>query len=113
MAVGDTAPPPKTGFVPLSVTTDDTLPVFREAVEHHLAGKEVVDLVVNAEALTFIDSAGLEYLLDVQEELAKRFGQVKLVKCGEIIGKILEVTGLAGDFEQYDRVADAMKAVQA
>lgn len=93
--------------------TEDTLEVFRQVVVHQLKDANVVDLVMNLEAVPFIDSAGLEYLLEVQEELAGRFGQVKLVECDENVQKILEITDLRSTFEQYERTADAVKAVQA
>ena len=91
--------------------TEDSLTAFEKQVEHHLNAKDVVDLVLNFEGVPFIDSVTLEYLLDVQERLNERFGQVKLVKCDENVKKILEITGLESTFEQYDKVADAVKAI--
>lgn len=93
--------------------TEDSLSTFEEAVEHQLSGKEVVDLVLNLEGVPFIDSACLEYLLNTQEMLAARMGQIKLVKCDENLKKILEITGLSSNFEQCDKVDVALKAVDA
>ena len=93
--------------------TEDSLSTFREAVDHQLSGKEVVDLVLNLEGVPFIDSACLEYLLDTQETLSARMGQIRLVKCDQNVKKILEITGLASTFEQCDKVDEALKAVDA
>lgn len=91
--------------------TEDSLSTFQKAVEHQLRGKEVADLVLNLEGVPFIDSAGLEYLLDTQESLSARMGQIKLVKCDQNVKKILEITGLASTFEQCDKVDEALKAI--
>ena len=92
--------------------TEDSLGVFRKAVEHQLGGKEVIDLALNLEKVPFVDSAALEYLLDLQEILAERLGQIKLVKPGENIRKILEITRLESVFEVYADVPEAVKVVQ-
>ncbi len=93
--------------------TEDSLSAFQQAVDHQLEGKKVVDLVLNLEGVPFIDSACLEYLLDTQEMLSDRMGQIKLVKCDENVKKILEITGLTSSFEQCDKVDVALKAVDA
>ena len=48
---------------------EDTLVAVRQTVDHQLADKEVVDIVLNMEAVPFVDSACLEYLLDLQGRL--------------------------------------------
>jgi len=63
--------------------TEDSLEAFRRIVEHHLDNKEVIDLVLNMAEVPFIDSAALEYLLDIQERLAAKVGQIKLANCDE------------------------------
>lgn len=93
--------------------SEDSLAGLRQIVEHNIAGKEVVDLVLNMEAVGFIDSAGLEYLLELQDRLAERLGQVKLIKPDEHLRKILEITRLAGTFETFHDVAEAVKAIHA
>jgi len=92
--------------------TEDTLSVFRQSVDPHVADAEVVDIVLNMESVPFVDSAALEYLLDVQDELAAKFGRVKLVKCDENVRKIMEITRLDRTFEEFSQVADAVKSVQ-
>jgi len=92
--------------------TEDALAAIHKVVEHQLEGKEVIDLVLNLEHVPFVDSAALEYLLDLNEKLAERLGQVKLAKPDENIRKIMEITRLESTFEVFDDLSMAVKAVQ-
>jgi len=60
----------------------------------------------------FVDSAGLEYLLDLQDSLVERLGTVKFAHCEAGVKKILEMTRLDTDFEVYDDVSMAVKVSQ-
>ena len=91
--------------------TADSLEAFRHAVEHQLREPQVRDLVLNFEEVPFVDSAALEYLLDLQEQLAERMGQVKLAKLDENVAKILEITRLEGLFERFDDLAEVIKTM--
>ena len=104
--------------------TEDSLGAFKQAVDHQLKGaqplknqtkgdtsREVIDLVLNLEKMSFIDSVSLEYLLDLQELLAERLGQVKFVKANENVRKILEITRLESTFEIFDEVPEAMNVI--
>jgi anti-anti-sigma factor len=93
--------------------TEDTLGAFRREVQRQLASDDVIDVVLNLEKVPFIDSAALEYLLEVQEQLAIAFGQIKLTNPDENIRTILEMTRLAAEFDVYDEVTAAVKAIQA
>ena len=92
--------------------TEDSLTAFKQVVDHQLMGKEVIDLVLNLEQVPFIDSAGMEYLLDLQELLAARLGQVKFIKPDDNVRKILEITRLEGAFETFKDVNEAVKVIQ-
>ena len=93
--------------------TEDSLDAFKQAIEHNVRdGKDVVDVVLNMENVPFLDSAALEYLLELQEELAQRLGQVKLAKCDENVMKILEITRLEASFERFQDITEAVKAMQ-
>lgn len=91
---------------------EDALVALRQAVDHQLDGREVVDVVLNLELVPFVDSAALEYLLDLQDRLAERLGQVRLVKCDDNVRKILEVTRLESVFETFADVNQAVKALE-
>ena len=101
--------------------TADSLDAFRAAVEQieHRFGNGADqpdatvagDLVLNLEAVPFVDSAGLEYLLDLQERFAEKLGRVKLANLNENIAKILEITRLDNAFERFEDVSEAVKAM--
>lgn len=91
--------------------TADSLEAFRRAVEHQLAEEKVRDLVLNFEEVPFLDSAALEYLLELQAALADRLGQVKLARLDENLRKIMEITRLESAFERYDDLSEAVRTV--
>ena len=92
--------------------TEDDLGALRRAVDHQLEDEQVIDLVLNLADVPFIDSAALEYLLDLQDRLAERFGQVKLVHVGQSVQTILEITRLRPSFEVFEDTVEAVKAIQ-
>lgn len=92
--------------------TEDSLEGFKKAVDRQIESIDVIDVVVNMEKVPFVDSAVLEYLLDLQELLTERLGRVKFVKADEHIRKILEVTRLKSTFEVFDDILDAVKVMQ-
>lgn len=91
--------------------TLDSLDGFKRAVEHAMEDKQTHDIVLNLEAVEFVDSAGWEYLLELQEKLTERLGQVKLAKAGPTLAKILEITRLDTAFDRYDEVLAATKTL--
>ena len=93
--------------------TEDCLTVFQQTLEHHLGDPNVVDLVLNLEEVPFVDSAVLEYLVDLQMKLAERMGQVKLAKCDANVLKILEITRLTTTFEAVNDLAEALRSANA
>ncbi len=92
---------------------EDTLAAFRQAVDHQLAAKDVVDLVLDLHEVPFLDSAALEYLLDLQDRLAERLGQVRLVRCTPEVRTILAMTRLDAVFEIFEGVPEAIRATEA
>ena len=93
--------------------TQDVIDDLRKAVDRQLESEDVIDVLLNLEKVPFVDSAALEYLLDLQDRLAQRLGQVKLVRPDENVRKILEMTRLLTAFEVFDDVAEAVKAIRA
>lgn len=91
---------------------EDSIASFMKVVEHQLENKDVIDIVLNMEEVPFIDSTVLECLLDLQDRLAERLGQVKMANIDENIRKILEITRLESTFEVYKDISEAVKAVQ-
>jgi anti-anti-sigma factor len=67
-------------------------------------------VVIDASALHYVDSQGLESLLDVAEELAHSGKGLKLCAANETIRQVIELTGLSPHFEHFD---DANSAVRS
>jgi len=67
-------------------------------------------VVLDASGLTFVDSQGLEALLDVTEELGDSGHALKLCALNQTVRHVLELTGLSAQFEFY---ADTNAAVRS
>ena len=89
---------------------DQTDTIRRKVLERFEQG--VRDIVLDLEHLTLIDSAGLEFLLWLQEAAAERQGRFRIAHADEIIQKILEVTRLDRRFELYDNIELAAKTLR-
>lgn len=72
----------------------------------------IVDFVLDLEHLLIIDSAGLESLLWLRDEVATRGGQMRLVGPDEAILKILEITRLDSRFDIHSSVETAAKSLR-
>jgi anti-sigma B factor antagonist len=90
--------------------TGDSLEVFVKEVERQMADN-ATDVVLSLEGVPFIDSAALEYLLDLQDELMSAGGQISLTNVDENVAKILEITRLDAGFEILPDVVDAVKVM--
>ncbi len=91
--------------------TGDSLDAFKRAAEAQLKDPQVRDLVLDLEEVPFVDSASLEYLLKLQEQVSERLGQVKLARLDENVSKIFEITRLDNAFERYEDVSEAAKTI--
>jgi stage II sporulation protein AA (anti-sigma F factor antagonist) len=67
-------------------------------------------LVLDLSGVPFIDSQGLESLLDVTEELGRSGQALKLCGENEIIREVFELTDLASSFEHFDDVTSAVRS---
>ena len=90
--------------------TGDSLEAFGREVDRHLAANPA-DVVLNLAEMGTIDSAGLEYLLDLQDRLAEKLGRLILVNLDENVAKILEITRLDGSLEISRDLAEAVKTL--
>lgn len=67
-------------------------------------------LVLDAAAVPYIDSRGLEVLLDVSDELGRSGQTLKLSGLQEAVREVLELTDLASTFDHYDDVSTAARS---
>lgn len=76
-----------------------------EAVHNNL-GRVVLDV----SAVPFVDSQGLESLLDITCELAQNGKVLKICAPGETLKEVMELTGVSSDFEQFEDVISAVRS---
>jgi len=67
-------------------------------------------VVVDASAVSFVDSVGLETLVDVTDRMAGGGQALKLCGVNPTLREVLELTGVATQFELYE---DANSAVRS
>lgn len=67
-------------------------------------------LVVDASEIAFVDSAGIEVLLDLSDRLADSGGSLRLIHVNETLREVFDLTESAGAFECFD---DANSAVRS
>lgn len=67
-------------------------------------------VVVDASAVPFIDSKGLEALVDVTDEVAQSGQLLKLCSVNKTLREVLSLTGLSSQFEHFE---DANSAVRS
>ena len=67
-------------------------------------------IVVDASAIPYVDSAGLETLVDVTEALAESGHALKLCGLNETIREVLDLTGLVALFEYYEDITAAVRS---
>ena len=87
----------------------DDVEAFRKAVEtlnHRTLGRCVIDL----SATPFVDSKALEALLDISDSFSESGHVLRLCGVRDIVQTILQMTGLADRFDQFE---DANAAVRS
>ena len=66
--------------------------------------------VLDAVEIAFVDSRGLECLVEVNEQLMKGGQSLKVCGANETIREILELTDLSSVFEHYADVGSAVRS---
>ena len=67
-------------------------------------------IVIDLSNVGFIDSTGLEQLLETREYCRKNDHQIKLAGLDELCLKIMEITRLLPKFDIYDELSEAVKS---
>jgi anti-anti-sigma factor len=91
--------------------TADSIDAFRRSITERI-GRGTRDFVLQSDEMTFIDSAGLETLLWLQETVAEKLGQVRLVAPQENVRKILEITRLEHQIDSHEEVTEAIRSLR-
>jgi anti-sigma B factor antagonist len=69
-------------------------------------------VLLDCEHLEFIDSAGVEHLLRLSEDVGRRSGQVRLIGLSDNVRKIFEMTRHDRSFEDHPTVEAAVRSVR-
>lgn len=77
---------------------------------HKLAEASLGRCAVDASAIQYADSRGLEILVEAGEEIARTGHPLKLCNVNDTLRQVLELTGLAPQFEFF---ADTNSAVRS
>ena len=84
-----------------------------EPFERHLTAaleKSFRRLVVDLSAVPFLDSRGLEVLVEATEVLADSGHALKLAGANELLREVLDLTDLTALFEHYEDVHTAVRS---
>lgn len=90
------------------LSQDDTAP-FKQRLTEAL-GKSFRRLVVDMSAVPFVDSLGLEVLVEATEDLAESGHALKLAGTNELLREVFELTELTSLFEHYEDVNAAARS---
>ncbi len=66
--------------------------------------------VVDASSVPYVDSRGLEALLDANDQLAESGRSLKLCGVNETLREVLDLTELGPMFEQFDDSSSAVRS---
>ena len=83
-----------------------------EQFEAYLPTLERDNVVLDVDKTEILDSMGLGALLNCQDALGQRGGQMKISAANATNRKILEVTGIDRQIEVFHSVIDAVKSFQ-
>lgn len=81
-----------------------------EPLMEFLTTLERVNVIFDLDAAESVDSAGLETLLDAQDQLRDVGGDLRVCTGNHINRKILEITRLDRQLDVFDNMIDAVKS---
>jgi anti-sigma B factor antagonist len=67
-------------------------------------------MVIDASAIAYVDSAGLETLLSATEEMGTSGRALRVCGANETVREVLEITGISDRFEQFDDLNAAVRS---
>ncbi len=85
----------------------DVIESAKEFLEPWLS-RGIPKIVLDLEGIQLIDSAGLEFLLELQERCLQKSGDLQLAGVGGLCRDALCITGVADRFEMFTDVPSAV-----
>src|SRR5881394_55289 len=86
----------------------DEAVALRQVVDARAAAGQPLNLVVDLEKCPYLDSVGLEALLDARRHCDRSGGRLSLANLDANCRKVLEITRLARHFEFHSTLAGAL-----
>lgn len=90
------------------ISADDATMLRTESF--NVLGSTLGRFVIDASEMTFLDSNGLEALVEITEEVGAGGHSLKLCSISDTLREILSLTGLTGKFQQYEDVQSAVRS---
>ena len=94
---------------PMGPLCQDDADLFKQRMDDVL-GKSLGRFVIDASAIPFVDSLGLEALVDVSEQLAKSGQSLKLCAPNDTLREVFDLTELTSRFETFEDVNSAVRS---
>jgi len=94
---------------PSGALTHDDAETFKTEMRE-LMRENLGRVVVDASALPYVDSKGLESLADVAGDLAQSGKGLKVCAANETLRQVLELTGLSAQFEHFEDTNSAVRS---
>ena len=98
------------GDVVVVHTPDNINEEFVDAFSMFLSSLDQTKVIVDLDGSESFKSEGLEALLDAQDSLRLKHGDLKVMTSSNVNRKILEITRLDHQLEVFDSVIDAVKS---
>lgn len=92
--------------------TADEVDSFCDELTKRIEEQQIRDFVLEMSEVEFIDSAGLEMLLWLQDRCAEQLGQVRIAAPAENVATILRMTRLSSQIEHRDSVSEAVESLK-
>ena len=74
-----------------------------------ITSQQKTEIILDCKAVSLIDSAGLELLVELEERLRKRGGILKLINLSSLCRDILVATRLINIFHVYSDIHEAIR----
>lgn len=85
----------------------DTIGPIADMVSGKLSGS-VPAIIVDFSGTPLVDSAALEWLLDLSENCCRRGGCLRLCNVGELCDDLLRITGIGSSIESFPDLTTAL-----
>jgi len=71
-----------------------TAPELREAMDKELALKNITNIVLDFDEVSFMDSSGIGMIVGRYKQVAARGGKMMIIRVKPQVDKVLEISGL-------------------